>query len=42
MLEDRTILITGATGQVAFPIARELARNNRVLALGRFQKEEDR
>ncbi|MBW2243669.1 MAG: NAD(P)-dependent oxidoreductase, partial [Deltaproteobacteria bacterium] len=38
----RTILITGATGQVAFPIARELARNNRVLALGRFQKEEDR
>lgn len=42
MLEDQTILITGATGQVAFPIARELARSNRVFALGRFQKEEDR
>ncbi len=42
MLADKTILITGATGQVAFPIARELARENRVVALGRFQKDEDR
>lgn len=42
MLSDRTILITGATGQVAFPIARELAARNRVLALGRFHKEDDR
>ncbi|MCP5056664.1 MAG: NAD(P)-dependent oxidoreductase [bacterium] len=41
-MEGRSILITGATGQVAFPIARELARNNRVFALGRFQKAEDR
>ncbi len=41
-LEDRTILVTGATGQVAFPIARALARSNRVLALGRFAEEEDR
>jgi nucleoside-diphosphate-sugar epimerase len=39
---DRTILITGATGQVAFPIARDLAARNRVLALGRFRREEDR
>ena len=42
MLSDKTILITGSTGQVAFPIARELARENRVVALGRFQKEKDR
>ncbi len=42
MLEDRTILVTGATGQVAFPIVRALAPKNRVLALGRFQKAEDR
>lgn len=42
MLSDKKILITGATGQVAFPIARELARSNEVFALGRFQKEEDR
>ncbi len=42
MRSDRRILITGATGQVAFPIARELARRDEVLALGRFQKEEDR
>jgi nucleoside-diphosphate-sugar epimerase len=42
MLEDRTILVTGATGQVAFPILRALAPKNRVLAFGRFQKAEDR
>jgi nucleoside-diphosphate-sugar epimerase len=38
----RTILVTGATGQVAFPIVRALAGGNRVLAFGRFQKAEDR
>src|SRR5262245_56616972 len=42
MLSGRTILVTGATGQVAFPIVRALAPHNRVLAFGRFQKEEDR
>jgi len=42
MLEKQTILVTGATGQVAFPIVRALAPANRVLAFGRFQKAEDR
>jgi len=42
MLSGRTILVTGATGQVAFPIVRALAAQNRVLAFGRFQKAEDR
>lgn len=42
MLSGRTILVTGATGQVAFPIVRALAAHNRVLAFGRFQKAEDR
>ena len=41
-LEDRTLLVTGATGQVAFPITEALARDNRVIAVGRFAKEEDR
>jgi nucleoside-diphosphate-sugar epimerase len=38
---NSTIVITGATGQVAYPIARALARENRVVALGRFRKPED-
>jgi nucleoside-diphosphate-sugar epimerase len=42
MLEGRTVLITGASGQVALPIVRALAPRNRVLAFGRFQKDEDR
>src|SRR5512145_1070854 len=42
MLTGRTLLVTGATGQVAFPIVRALAASNRVLAFGRFQKAEDR
>ena len=42
MLSGRTILVTGASGQVAFPIVRALAPGNRVLAFGRFQKAEDR
>jgi UDP-glucuronate 4-epimerase len=37
-----TYVITGATGQVAFPIARALAAEHEVLALGRFAKDEDR
>ena len=41
-LQGRRILITGATGQVAFPIARSLAADNEVLAVGRFGKAEDR
>lgn len=42
MLENENILITGAAGQVAFPIARELARQNRVYGLARFSKGTDR
>jgi nucleoside-diphosphate-sugar epimerase len=42
MLSGQTILVTGATGQVAFPIVRALAASNRVLAFGRFQKAEDK
>jgi len=40
-LRDRRILVTGATGQVAAPIARELARHNEVFALARFKREGD-
>ena len=42
MLAGKTLVLTGATGQVAFPILRALAPANRVLAFGRFQKAEDR
>ncbi len=42
MLENQTILVTGVTGQVAFPVAAELAKHNRVLALGRYGREGDR
>ena len=41
-LSGKTVLVTGATGQVALPIVRALAEKNRVLAFGRFQKDEDR
>lgn len=36
MMAGKKILITGATGQVAGPIAWELAKTNEVWALGRF------
>ena len=42
MLEGKTILVTGITGQVAFPVARALAGANRVLALARYGREGDR
>jgi len=41
MLENHRILITGPTSQVAFPIARELARRNEVFGLARFRRPED-
>lgn len=41
-LEKEKILITGPTSQVAFPLARELARHNDVYGLARFSKDEDR
>ena len=42
MLRNEKILITGATGKIAFPIARELAKNNEVWGAARFSKEGDR
>ena len=36
MLQGAKSLITGPTGQVAFPIARELAKANDVYAVARF------
>ncbi len=42
MLENARILITGVTGQVALPVARELAARNEVFGLARFRNPEDR
>jgi nucleoside-diphosphate-sugar epimerase len=42
MLQGEKILLTGATGKIAFPIARELAKNNEVWGAARFSKEGDR
>ena len=42
LLEGRKILITGPTGQVAFPLARDLARKNEVHGLARLGRTEDR
>jgi nucleoside-diphosphate-sugar epimerase len=36
MLEDRKILVTGATGQIAGPIAENFAKNNEVWVAARF------
>ncbi len=36
MLENATIIVTGATGQVGLPVARQLARTNTVWAPARF------
>lgn len=41
-LKNEKILITGAAGQVAFPIARHLVRDNEVHGLGRFSRAQDR
>ncbi|HMK87414.1 MAG TPA: NAD-dependent epimerase/dehydratase family protein, partial [Steroidobacteraceae bacterium] len=38
MLEGQKILITGATGKIAFPIARALAQRNEVWGAARFIK----
>lgn len=42
MLTNERILITGPTSQVAFPIARELAKHNTVYGLARFSSLRDR
>lgn len=39
--QGQRILITGATGQVGFPVAVALARNNHVIALTRLRRAED-
>jgi UDP-glucuronate 4-epimerase len=36
-LRDARVLVTGATGQVALPVALALARNNHVVAIARFK-----
>lgn len=41
MLNGEKILITGVTGKIAFPIARELARSNEVWGLARLRNPED-
>ena len=41
-MRGEKILITGPAGQVAFPIARELAKTNDVWGITRFGKPEDR
>ncbi len=40
MLENQRILVTGATGQVARPIAEQLNSNNEVWAAARFSDPE--
>jgi nucleoside-diphosphate-sugar epimerase len=42
VLENEKILITGATGKIAFPIARALAQRNEVWGAARFSKPGDR
>jgi len=42
MLTQQKILVTGATGKIAFPIARKLAENNEVWGAARFSKAGDR
>jgi len=41
VIEGRTILVTGAAGRVAFPIARKLAERNTVYGMARFSKPAD-
>ncbi len=41
-LDGQRILVTGPTGQVAFPIARALARTNTVFGVARFSRPDDR
>ncbi len=41
-LHGKRILVTGPTGQVGFPVARALARENEVFGLARFARSSDR
>jgi UDP-glucuronate 4-epimerase len=42
MLDSEKILITGATGKIAFPIARALAQRNEVWGAARLREQSDR
>lgn len=42
MLDGQKVLITGATGKIAFPIARALAQRNEVWGAARFTNPSDR
>ena len=42
MLSDKKILITGATGQIGFPVARFLAEKNEVRGVARFTEEQNK
>lgn len=42
MLNNEKILVTGVTGKIAFPIARELAKHNDVWGVARLGKPADR
>jgi UDP-glucuronate 4-epimerase len=42
MLESEKVLITGATGKIAFPIARALAQHNEVWGAARMREQSDR
>ncbi|MBU6329475.1 MAG: NAD(P)-dependent oxidoreductase [Acidobacteria bacterium] len=42
MFSDRKILITGPAGQIAFPMARDMARDNEVWGIARFSDADSR
>jgi UDP-glucuronate 4-epimerase len=42
LLDGQKVLITGATGKIAFPIARALAKRNEVWGAARLSKQSDR
>lgn len=42
MFSDKKILITGPAGQIAFPMARDMARDNEVWGIARFGDAESR
>jgi nucleoside-diphosphate-sugar epimerase len=41
-IAGKRVLITGAAGQVALPVARELAKRNEVFGMARFRRSADR
>lgn len=41
-MQNEKVLVTGATGKIAFPIARSLAQHNEVWGVARLGKAEDR